>query len=88
MTTKLYAIASALALTACATPEAPAQQNTQQNAPQNTSGPSSFTRAIHDQTRAERPFSDTRDFDFAQRGFIATRKDPLITTATGQPVWN
>ncbi len=80
MTTKLYAIASALALTACATPEAPAQQS--------SSGPSSFTKAVHDQTRAERPFSDTRDFDFAQRGFIATRKDPLITTAAGQPVWN
>ncbi len=50
--------------------------------------PSRFTRAEHDRVRAERPFSDTRDFDFAQRGFIATRKDPLITTAAGQPVWN
>lgn len=80
MTTKLSAIVSALALAACATPEAPAQQST------NT--PSSFTKAVHDQVRAERPFSDTRDFDFAQRGFIATRKDPLIATTTGQPVWN
>src|SRR5690606_24424296 len=80
MTTKLYAIVSVLALAACATPEAPAQQS--------ANAPSSFTKAVHDQVRAERPFSDTRDFGFAQRGFIATRKDPLIATATGQPVWN
>ena len=50
--------------------------------------PSAFTRAEHDKVRTERPFSDTRDFDFAQRGFIATRKDPLITNAAGQPVWS
>ncbi|MFT3723618.1 MAG: alkyl sulfatase dimerization domain-containing protein [Hyphomonadaceae bacterium] len=50
--------------------------------------PSTFTRAEHDKVRSERPFSDTRDFDFAQRGFIATRKDPLIANAAGQPVWS
>ncbi len=50
--------------------------------------PSSFTRAAHDTVRSERNFADTRDFDFAARGFIATRKDPMIATAAGQPVWN
>jgi len=50
--------------------------------------PSSFTRAAHEVVRSERNFADARDFDFAARGFIATRKDPMITTATGQPVWN
>jgi alkyl sulfatase BDS1-like metallo-beta-lactamase superfamily hydrolase len=50
--------------------------------------PSEFTRAIHGAVRAELPFSDTQDFAFADRGFIATRKDPVIAAANGQPVWN
>jgi alkyl sulfatase BDS1-like metallo-beta-lactamase superfamily hydrolase len=50
--------------------------------------PSPFTRAEHDKVRAERAFSDMRDFDFAQRGFIATRKGKLITNAAGQTVWD
>ncbi len=50
--------------------------------------PSAFTRDIHAATRAERNFADTRDFDFAARGFVATRTDKLITTAAGQPVWD
>ena len=33
-------------------------------------------------------WSDTRDFDFASRGFLATRKDPKITTADGRVVWD
>ena len=33
-------------------------------------------------------WSDARDLDFAARGFIATRKDPKITTADGRVVWN
>ncbi len=40
---------------------------------------------------AEQPppnWSDTRDLDFADRGFIATRKDPKITTADGRVVWD
>ena len=50
--------------------------------------PSSFTQAEHAKVLAARNFADTQDFAFADRGFIATRKDPLITTAAGQPVWN
>ena len=37
---------------------------------------------------AEQPppnWSDTRDLDFADRGFVATRADPKITTADGRP---
>lgn len=85
MTSKLYAALGAIVLSACATAEPPASP-----APPAAvaAGPSLFTRAVHDTFRAERNFADTRDFDFAARGFIATRKDPLITTAAGQPVWN
>ncbi len=50
--------------------------------------PSAFTKAEHAKVLAARNFADTRDFDFADRGFVATRKDPLIATAAGQPVWN
>jgi alkyl sulfatase BDS1-like metallo-beta-lactamase superfamily hydrolase len=34
------------------------------------------------------PADDGRDADFAQRGFIATRADPLIKAADGRVVWN
>ena len=34
------------------------------------------------------PAEDGRDADFAQRGFIATRADPLIKNAAGKPIWN
>ncbi len=33
-------------------------------------------------------WADSQDFDFADRGFIATRKDPKITTADGRVVWD
>ena len=34
------------------------------------------------------PAEDGRDADFAMRGFVATRTDPLIRNAAGKPVWN
>ena len=34
------------------------------------------------------PFSDRQDFEFADRGFLGTRADPLIKRADGQTVWN
>ena len=34
------------------------------------------------------PAEDGRDAEFAQRGFIATRADPVIKNAQGKPVWN
>ena len=34
------------------------------------------------------PTEDGRDADFASRGFIATRTDPLIRNAQDKPVWN
>jgi alkyl sulfatase BDS1-like metallo-beta-lactamase superfamily hydrolase len=42
------------------------------------------------QTEAARtlPQDDGRDADFASRGFVATRADPVIRTADGRPVWN
>jgi alkyl sulfatase BDS1-like metallo-beta-lactamase superfamily hydrolase len=33
-------------------------------------------------------WNDRRDFDFASRGFVATRKDPKITDASGKVVWD
>ena len=57
-------------------------------APPVASGPSEFTKTVHADFLAQRNFADTRDFEFAQRGFVATRKDPLITNAAGQPVWD
>jgi alkyl sulfatase BDS1-like metallo-beta-lactamase superfamily hydrolase len=34
------------------------------------------------------PADDGRDAEFAGRGFIATRTDPLIKAADGRVVWN
>ncbi|HQV02861.1 MULTISPECIES: alkyl sulfatase dimerization domain-containing protein [unclassified Novosphingobium] len=34
------------------------------------------------------PSEDGRDAEFARRGFVATRDDPIIRNAQGKPVWN
>ena len=51
-------------------------------------GPSAQTRAHQDQVLAELTFGDRQDFDFANRGFVGSRPDPVIRNATGQPVWD
>jgi alkyl sulfatase BDS1-like metallo-beta-lactamase superfamily hydrolase len=33
-------------------------------------------------------FADRQDFEFAERGFVATRSDPKITAADGRLVWD
>ena len=50
--------------------------------------PSATTLAVNAQTKADLPFSDRRDFDFAKLGFVATRTDPLIKNAAGAVVWD
>ena len=50
--------------------------------------PSEFTESAQKQVEASSPFSDKRDFDFASRGFIGSRLDPVIRNAAGQPVWD
>jgi alkyl sulfatase BDS1-like metallo-beta-lactamase superfamily hydrolase len=42
----------------------------------------------HAATRAALPFSDTRDFDDAARGFLGTRENAKITSEAGRTVWN
>ncbi len=37
---------------------------------------------------AQLPAEDGRDADFADRGFIGTLADPIITNKDGKPVWN
>lgn len=37
---------------------------------------------------AAQDFSDRRDFELAERGFVGTRKEPRITTADGRLVWD
>lgn len=39
------------------------------------------TRQAHEKILQELDFSDRRDFEFAERGFVATRSDPLISDA-------
>ena len=49
---------------------------------------SAATVAAQKAAAAALPAEDGRDTDFAQRGFIATRSDPVIRNAQGKPVWN
>lgn len=46
--------------------------------------PSAATIARNRAARADAPFADRRDYQFAQRGFLGTRKDPVIRTADGR----
>jgi alkyl sulfatase BDS1-like metallo-beta-lactamase superfamily hydrolase len=49
---------------------------------------SAATRAAQDAAAKGLPAEDGRDAEFAARGFIATRSDPLIRNAQGRVVWN
>ena len=58
-------------------------------APDNAPKPASAaTLAAQQVTTKTLPVEDGRDADFAQRGFIAARTDPIIRNAAGKPVWN
>jgi alkyl sulfatase BDS1-like metallo-beta-lactamase superfamily hydrolase len=50
--------------------------------------PSRNTIAAQAAVKAGAPWADQRDFEFARRGFLGTRSDPVIRNAAGQPVWN
>ncbi len=50
--------------------------------------PSQSITATHQQILAELPFDDTSDFERADKGFIATRKDPAIKNADGSIAMN
>lgn len=49
---------------------------------------SAATRAEQVAIVKELPPEGTRDAADSQRGFLATRKDPVILNAAGKPVWN
>ena len=49
---------------------------------------SDATVAAHRNVAAQLPAEDGRDLDFAERGFIGTLSDPVITSKDGKPGWN
>lgn len=49
---------------------------------------SAATVAAQRAVSAALPQDDGRDSEFASRGFIGTRSDPVIRNAQGKPVWN
>ncbi len=53
-----------------------------------TDPPSQATRERNAAAQAAAPFADRRDFDFADRGFLGTRADPVIRSEDGRPVWD
>lgn len=46
------------------------------------------TQAVHKQILQKLPFVNRQDFEFAERGFIATRSDPQIRDAKGNLVYD
>ncbi len=46
------------------------------------------TIAAQREQAASLPPEDGRDAEFAARGFLGTRADPVIKTKDGRPVWN
>ncbi len=46
------------------------------------------TRAAQAVALREAPFADTRDEDFARRGYVGTLADPVIRAADGRVVWD
>ncbi|MFN3863464.1 MAG: alkyl/aryl-sulfatase [Erythrobacter sp.] len=49
---------------------------------------SEATRAAQTTAAAHLPPETSRDGEFSTRGFLATRKDPVILNAAGKPAWN
>lgn len=50
--------------------------------------PSAHTSAVQAKAAAAPEFADRTDFDFAARGFLGTRTDPVIRTAAGAVAWD
>lgn len=50
--------------------------------------PSDFTLKVRDTYAKTAPFADRRDYEFAERGYLGTRADPLIRAASGQVIWD
>jgi alkyl sulfatase BDS1-like metallo-beta-lactamase superfamily hydrolase len=50
--------------------------------------PSQATLKAQARVKAELPFEDRQDFEFASRGFLGTRADPLIRRADGGVAWD
>ncbi|MEQ1641284.1 MAG: alkyl sulfatase dimerization domain-containing protein, partial [Novosphingobium sp.] len=49
---------------------------------------SAATLAAQQRATESLPAEDGRDAEFAQRGFLGSREDPIIRNGKGQPVWN
>ena len=58
------------------------------NGPERPKPASAATLEAQRAAAAALPAEDGRDAGYAQRGFIATRADPLIKAADGRAVWN
>lgn len=80
MNTAGWAARAALALVAGISAGAAAQDRSVQA--------SEATRAANSAERETLPPEGARDAENAARGFLATRKDPVIRNAAGKPVWN
>ena len=49
---------------------------------------SAVTAAVQQEAANSLPAEDGRDAEFARRGFLASRADPVIRNKAGRPIWN
>ena len=47
-----------------------------------------FTESIHKKTLKDLNFSDTKDFELVEKGFIATLENPKIKNKKGEVIWD
>ena len=53
-----------------------------------TKAATEYTRAAQRAVRERLPFSDTKDFELARHGFIATIPDGVVRNEQGRALWN
>ncbi|KZX59039.1 alkyl sulfatase [Halioglobus sp. HI00S01] len=82
----LTTVAAAILLSGCSGSDT--AQKTSAESDAGFTAPSAYTADTNRDIAAELPDDRGADLAAAQRGFIATRSDPLITTAAGDVVWD
>ncbi len=82
----LLVVCSALLLTACDSPDTPQDNSVSAGG---NSAPSSYTIKHNREVLKQLPFSDTRDFEEAERGLVVAADNLVVKhSATGDTIWN
>lgn len=84
----VFAALASLAIVACQNPETQKQSAKNQKQNTDTSSVSDTVRSANKSVGKSLDFSDTTDFDLAERGFIGTLDETLVSTVSGAPAYD